>query len=247
VLLGAGLALAIVALRLPGGQAHYLGALGAALLIAFPFVEKRTAAPVIDLKLFKSATFTAGGTIVALQNMAMYPLLFQLPIFFDKVRGLGARSMGQALLALTVAMMAGSIAGGRLSELIGVRVQVLLASLMALCGLWWVHDLAQVMTPREVVPGLILIGAGIGLTSPPSQAAAMSSAPREHAGMAGGVLASMRYLGGVAGTAALGALLIEPGGAEFHRAPIVVYAAALIASAALSLLLPKRAGNAHDS
>ena len=60
----------------------------------------------------EARAFFGGGSIIALQNMAMYPLLFQLPVFFDRVRHLGARTMGQALLALTVAMMLSSMAGG---------------------------------------------------------------------------------------------------------------------------------------
>ena len=88
--------------------------------------------------------FFGGGSIIALQNMAMYPLLFQLPVFFDRVRHLGARTMGQALLALTVAMMLSSVAGGRLTERIGARAQTLAGSLVALAGLWWFADFESV-------------------------------------------------------------------------------------------------------
>jgi len=172
--------------------------------------------------------------------MAMYPLLFQLPVFFDGVRGLGARTMGQALLALTLAMMLCSVAGGRLAEQIGARAQALVGSLLALAGLWWFADLSAVRTPLEVMPGMVLLGAGVGMTSPPAQAASMSAVGREHSGMAGGVLSTLRYLGGVAGTTALGVLLHDPASPVSHQRPIFVYAGALVVAAALSLLLPGR-------
>jgi hypothetical protein len=58
--------------------------------------------------------------------------------------------------------------------------------------------------------------------------------------MAGGVVSTLRYLGGVVGTTALGALLHDPASPASHQPPIFVYAGALVAAAALSLLLPGR-------
>jgi MFS family permease len=148
--------------------------------------------------------------------------------------------MGQALLALTVAMMLSSVAGGRLTELIGARAQTLAGSLVALAGLWWFADLESVRVPFDVMPGMLLIGAGIGMTSPPAQAAAMSTVGREQSGMAGGVVSTLRYIGGVAGTTALGVLLRDSASPASHQRPLFVYASALTVAAALSLLLPGR-------
>jgi MFS family permease len=237
-LLAVGLTLVIVALRMSGSAAWWLGATGAVLLVAFPFWERHTASPVVDFSLLRRGAFLGGGSIIALQNMAMYPLLFQLPVFFDRVRHLGARTMGQALLALTVAMMLSSVAGGRLTELIGARAQTLTGSLVALAGLWWFADFESIRVPFDVMPGMLLIGAGVGMTSPPAQAASMSTVGREQSGMAGGMLSTMRYVGGVAGTTALGALLHDSTSPASHQRPLIVYAAALIAAALLSCLLP---------
>ena len=184
--------------------------------------------------------FFGGGSIIALQNMAMYPLFFQLPVFFDQVRHLGARPVGQALLALTLAMMLSSLVGGRLTEIVGARAQTLAGSLVALAGLWWFADFESVRMPLDVMPGLLLIGAGVGLTSPPAQAASMSAVGRAQSGMAGGMVSTMRYIGGVAGTAALAALLRDPASPASHQRPLFVYTGALVVAAALSVLLPGR-------
>ena len=58
--------------------------------------------------------------------------------------------------------------------------------------------------------------------------------------MAGGVVSTMRYIGGVAGTTALGVLLRDSSSPASHQRPLSVYAGALIVAAALSLLLPGR-------
>jgi hypothetical protein len=238
VLLAVGLTVVIVALRTSGSRAWGLGLTGVALLVVFPWWERRTSAPVVDFSLLKRGAFFGGGSIIALQNMAMYPLLFQLPVFFDQVRHLGARPMGQALLSLTLAMMAASVVGGLVTEVIGARAQALVGSLAGLAGLWWFVDLNTVRTPSDVMGGLLLIGAGIGMTTPPAQAASMSTVGAEQSGMAGGVLSTMRYIGGIAGTTALGLLLGDASSIASHQRPMVVYAGALIVSAGLSMLLP---------
>jgi len=240
LLLACGLTLVIVALRMSGSAAWWLGGIGLAMLVVFPSWERRAASPVVDFSLLRRGAFFGGGSIIALQNMAMYPLLFQLPVFFDRARHLGARTMGQALLALTVAMMLGSVAGGRLTERIGARGQTFAGSLVALAGLWWFADFESVQLPVDVMPGMVLIGAGVGMTSPPAQAASMSTVGREQSGMAGGVLSTMRYIGGVAGTTVLGAMLSDAASPASHQRPVLVYAAALVAAAALSLQLPGR-------
>jgi MFS family permease len=239
-LLAAGLTLVVVALRMSGRSAWSVGLMGVVLLVAFPIWERRVASPVVDFSLFAKGAFVGGGSIIALHNMAMYPLLFQLPVFFDQVRHLGARTMGQTLLGLTVAMILGSVVGGRLSERVGARAQALAGSLVALAGLWWFVDLEAVQMPADVMPGMILLGAGVGLTSPPAQAASMSTVAREQSGMAGGVVSTMRYLGGVAGVTVLGALLRDSSSPDAHQRPLFVYAGALVAAAFVSLLLPGR-------
>jgi PII-like signaling protein len=50
----------------------------------------------------------------------------------------------------------------------------------------------------------------------------------------------MRYIGGVAGATALGAILGDGSSAASHQRPIFVYAGALVVAAALSLLLPAK-------
>jgi MFS family permease len=240
-LLAAGLTLTIVSLQISGGAtAWWLGGLGVVLLFLLPVWERRAASPVVDFSLLKRGAFFGGASIIALQNMAMYPLLFQLPVFFDRVRGLGARPMGQALLALTLAMMISSVVGGRLAERLGARAQTLIGSLVALAGMYWFADFESVKAPTDVIPGMLLMGLGVGMTSPPAQAASMSTVGREQSGMAGGVVSTMRYIGGVAGATVLSALMRDASSPASHQRPVFVYAGALVVAALLSLLLPGR-------
>jgi PII-like signaling protein len=58
--------------------------------------------------------------------------------------------------------------------------------------------------------------------------------------MAGGILSTLRYLGGVAGATVLSALLGDGASAAAHQRPLFVYAGALVVAAALSLLMPAK-------
>ena len=59
-------------------------------------------------------------------------------------------------------------------------------------------------------------------------------------GMAGGMMSTLRYIGGVAGTTTLGALLLDPASPASHQAPLFVYGGALVGAAVLSMALPGR-------
>ena len=59
----------------------------------------------------------------------------------------------------------------------------------------------------DILPGLVLMGVGMALTMTPTTAAAMSSVPRDQAGVGSAVLNSMRQVGGSLGIAITGAIV----------------------------------------
>lgn len=218
-----------------------------AALAAFVAWERRVASPVIDLSLFSRRAFTCGGLVVALGNMAMYAFLFELPGFFARARAQGAGATGRALLGMMLGMVVCSPLGARLSERVGPRLAAALG--LSLCGVG-VHllgDGARLRVPSDALPALVLMGVGLGLSSSPAQAASIAGVPREQAGMAAGVTATLRYLGGIAGIAVLGALgngaTPEALLAQHHRAG-VIFTGVLALAVALSMGLPGRVEHA---
>ena len=73
----------------------------------------------------------AGGLVVALQNLSMYALLFQLPFLFEGSMNLDPARGGRVLLVMMAAMVVAAPLGGRISERIGVRATVLLGLALA--------------------------------------------------------------------------------------------------------------------
>ncbi len=239
VLLGLGLTLLVVAAQTSGSTAlgAALGAVG--LLAAFVWWERRVEEPVLDLRLFLRPTFAASSAVIGLQNLAMYALLFQLPIFFEQVRGVEAGITGRTIIGMMIAMVVFSPLGGRVSESVGIRTTAVVGTLTSLAGLYLLSDFEALRSPGDALIGLVVIGAGLGLTAGPSQAAAMSAVGSSEAGMAAGAASTARYIGGVIGISVLGYLLgREQVGVEAHSTAAAVYSAALVLAAISALALP---------
>jgi EmrB/QacA subfamily drug resistance transporter len=199
-------------------------------IAAFVIRELRASDPVLDVRLFTHASFAAGSAIVALQNLAMYSMLFLLPFFLARAGG-APSATGRMLLLFTVGMVLASPLGGRLSDAIGARSVACAGALLATGG-----ALLFVMRGASMlVPSIILMGIGIGIATSPSQAAALSAIPASQAGVASGALSTMRYVGGVVGSG-LVALLVS-GGVE-RDARLIVFPVVLFASAIVALFLP---------
>jgi len=242
-LLALALALLIWASKLDGG------AFGVVLLasicagVVFTIWETRAKAPVFDPHLFALPAFTAGTLIIALQNFAMYGMLFQLPQFFSVFRGTEPREIGYMLFCMMVGMVVAAPLGGYLADRIGARSAGLIGALVLFAGLAQLWLLGTFLTPADAIFALLVFGLGLGLCNAPAQSAAMSAVEPHQAGMAAGVSSTMRYLGGIASILVLGAVLGSDDVVSLarHDTMIWLFTSAVVLSALLSLRLPRKA------
>jgi predicted MFS family arabinose efflux permease len=198
------------------------------MLAGFVLRELRAKDPVLDVRLFTHPAFAAGSAIVGLQNLAMYAMLFLLPFFLAR-GGTGPSATGRVLLLFTVSMVLASPVGGRLSDAIGSRIVAMCGGLLAAVGA------VLFVSQGELLASVILMGGGIGLSSSPSQAAALSAIPATQAGVASGALSTMRYAGGVIGS---GLVAMLAGGALTSDPRLYVFPSVLLLSALVALALP---------
>ncbi len=235
-LLGVGLALAVIGLR---SRAWALAAGGASVLALFFAWERRATNPVIDPSLFQTRAFATGVAVIGLQNLAMYALLFEIPIVLTRAFGADAKVAGRTLVALTLAMVAGSMGSGRVVGRLGERGSAVLGSSVALAGMVFLA-LSTLAGPRDLLPGLVLLGVGIGLSTPAVQAVAMASIDRARSGMAAGVSSTARYLGGVVGVGVVSSLLGGAAPLAAHRSVAALLAGFLLVAVAFATALPRR-------
>jgi EmrB/QacA subfamily drug resistance transporter len=238
-------ALSAVVLGLEADSGPLTAALVAACVVLLvPFVrwERRAADPVVAFALFSSRAFTAGALLVALQNLALYALLFELPQVLAVLAGLDAAATGRLLVVMMAAMVVTSVAAGRAVDRVGCRLVAVAGSLVGLAALGLLATSALTAGDPRLPASLALLGIGVGLATPAAQNATLSAVPPERSGTAAGMSSTMRYLGGVVGVGLLGRLLdVDVDHARVlteHRVLLAVFAAALLAGLGCAAVLP---------
>jgi EmrB/QacA subfamily drug resistance transporter len=189
-------------------SAQIVGCLaGAAIaLVGFVFVERRVAAPMLPLELFRIPAFSGTAIVAFAQSVAIYPLLIFLAIYLQDGLGYAPIGAGLRLLPLTLLILLVAPFAGRLTTRLPLRVPLL--SGLALLGgaLLLLHGVSQTDGWTALLPGMIVGGIAIGAISPSLAAAMVSVLPVERSGMSSGVNNTFRQLGIAMGVAGLGAI-----------------------------------------
>jgi EmrB/QacA subfamily drug resistance transporter len=228
--------------------------LGAAPLVlaAFAMQQRRRGAagrtstpPLIPGELFRARGFTPGlvAQLVFWTGQASFFLV--LALYLQQGRGLSALHSGLVFTILAVAYLAASLRAPALTERHGRRVLAVGAlALAAGHGLLaaGVGEIGTGGTVLALVPGLILVGAGMGLGITPLATLIMAGMKPEHAGATSGVLATAQNVGNAIGVALIGVLFFGAAGhgigGAFELSEIAL-AGVLLSVVALTRLLPK--------
>jgi MFS family permease len=190
------------------GQTLVLG--GLALLLAAAFVARQATAsnPLVPLRIFRSRNVSGANLIQVLSVAGMFGMFFLGSLYMERVLGYDALELGLAVLPVTLVMGTLSV---RYSEPLitrfGARNVVIpgLALIAAGLGLF-----ARVPVEGsyivDILPTMVLIGAGAGLTFPALMTIAMSGATPSDAGLASGLVNTTVQVGGALGLAVLATL-----------------------------------------
>jgi EmrB/QacA subfamily drug resistance transporter len=179
---------------------------GAAVMFAaFLTVELRQRRPMFDLSLFRNrafcgvslATFAIGAGM-----FAMFPYLtlyLQNALGYSPLQG-GLRLLPATMLTFIVPLLTRGVTGRAPGMLLGAGLGLTALGLAVMRG----------VTPSsrwtELLPGMLLTGAGIGLANPAIANIALGVVPPERSGMASGISNTFRIGGLAVGVAALGAV-----------------------------------------
>ena len=211
-----------------------LGAAAVVLLVAFVVRESITAHPMIDPALFRSTPFTAGITSGLLAYLVMFGVLFLIPYFAKHGLGLGSAQSGAELMVMPLLLGMTAPFAGRLADRFGPRAltatgMVVVALGLVAAGLWGTST-------TVLLTSLGAIGVGLGLFTPPNNAAVMGSVDPAQSGLASGVLNMTRGLGTSLGLALTGLVLTLAGGAATERTARHSFTIAALFLAGVSLV-----------
>ncbi len=190
---------------------------GVAALAAFAAIERRVRNPIVELELFRNGPYF-GASAAAFAVVGCYwSLMFFQPQYLQDVLGHSAILSGLLILPVTAPMVLLSPFCGALIGRFGARRLMTFGVLCAVAGLLVLTRVDAASPYALALAGYLLFGIAIGLVYAPMSTAAMAAMPAEKAGIASGVLAMIRLVGGSLALAATGAAFsaLRAGGDSF--------------------------------
>jgi EmrB/QacA subfamily drug resistance transporter len=223
---------------------------GIVLLAAFVLRERRAAAPMLPLRLFRSVPFAAANGTAFMMNAAIMAAAFLTAQYFQLGIGYGPMATGLRLLPWTATPMIVAPLAGTLADRIGSRPLLTAGLLLQAVGLGWVAETAGSGSGgygRFVLP-LIIAGVGISMAIPTVTAAALGAVEPADTGRASGVVNTLQRFGGAFGIAIATAVFSAHGHlgsaasvTSGYRPALTVAALLSLAGAVVALAIGKRA------
>jgi EmrB/QacA subfamily drug resistance transporter len=222
---------------LPWTSPVILGLLALALVAGGLFVrtELRAPSPIVDLRMYREATFGVGNAASFVLGMGFLAGPTFLPLFLVNVSGISATGAGLAMLPLTAGIVLGSAFGGQLAGRVGRHKPLILGAVALLTGAF--AALALLLSPdvpvRVVSLVLLFAGLGMGPTLPLLTLAVQNAVPVARIGVATASVTFSRALGQVIGlgvmgsvfAATVGTALVAPHGEDGRVAAVTLDAA----------------------
>ena len=193
--------------------------LAVALGAAFIRRERHTPDPMLDLTLFKRVPFAAGIASGLLSYLVLFGTLFVVPFYLERALHLSPGRSGLMLGVMPIALGITAPVAGRLAEQLGARpltVAGMAISAAVMGALIVAHG-----SLLFIVVELAVLGVGLGLFTPPNNAAIMGAVPREQSGLASGVLNMTRGMGTAMGLAFSSLVFGLVAGSEHASAALV--------------------------
>jgi predicted MFS family arabinose efflux permease len=178
---------------------------GAVVLLAlFVWVERRAAAPLVRLSIFRVRTLAVADSVLLLVASGLFGMFFFYSLYVQQILDYSPLQAGLAALPVTVGIAVGAGVAQQLIRRFGVRGVSLTGIVLAAAGM---AVLTQVPVHgtyvANLLPGLIPMSIGMGLTFVPITLLGTGGVGSEDAGLASGLFNTAQQVGGSLGLAIL--------------------------------------------
>jgi len=193
-----------------------LGLLAASIVMlsAFVRIEARSRSPLVPGAAVRNRTLVAANLSAFFLFGAFFAFIFLGSLLMQQVLGYSPTRTGVAWLATTVmSFFAAGIAGAKLVGVVGVR-RLLVGgfTLLAIAALLLTRVPAGAHYATDLLPALILAGLAGGISAPAIQIGALSGVPHSMTGLAGGLVETLREIGGGVVVAVVATVLVSRAG-----------------------------------
>lgn len=184
-----------------------IGALGLALFIARQFKLQDLDRALLDLRTFKSKTFTLAIVMMAINMMALFGMIILFPIYTQNVLGMDALQTGLMLLpgGLMMGLMAPFV--GRWYDRVGPAPLVIPGSILVSAVLWSMTLLGETTAIWLVLSGHMVLSVGLALLFTPLFTASLGALPARLYSHGSATLGTIQQVSGAAGIALLVSLM----------------------------------------
>jgi MFS family permease len=220
--------------------------IGAVFLAAFFFyirrLERAGKEPLLSTGLFKNRTCNLALVTQNIQWLVLMGTSFVVSVYLQEVRGYSAIKTGVVFTAATLGILFSSLAAARLAKRYSQRTLIVAGFVVTLAGIALLLGLVRASDSIfAFVPGLALIGLGLGGMLTPSVNVVQSSFPEALQGEISGLSRSVSNLGSSFGTAIAGTILVSvfAGSRGYAWAMIALILFGLVGLGA-AILLPDR-------
>jgi MFS family permease len=222
-------------------------AVGAAFLIwFFLYIRARERAgkePLLSTGLFKNRTSNLGLVTQNAQWFILMGTSFVVAVYLQTVRGYNAIETGVIFTAATLGILASSLGAERFARKRAQRTLIVGGFVVTLTGIGLLLGLVPAWSSVVAfVPGLLLIGLGLGVMLTPSVNIVQSSFPEEQQGEISGLSRSVSNLGSSFGTAIAGTILVSGLTTGAYALAMVALAVVGVTGFVVALFLPARLG-----
>ncbi|ULO05649.1 MFS transporter [Paenibacillus sp. 19GGS1-52] len=164
-------------------------------LTSFIREERRSNSPLLDLNLFKNNIFLTGNVSSFLSFTAMYGVLLLSPFLIESEFHTTIAMTGFYLSFVPIGMTVFTPVSGFISDRFGIRFPAIMGMSAVFGGCILLAFIQNEQDTPLLLSGLLLVGIGMGIFTPPNNSHIMGSVPKERLGVAGATLNMSRTIG----------------------------------------------------
>ncbi|MFS8100160.1 MFS transporter [Lentzea alba] len=188
------------------GSWQVSGSLALSLVLFAFFLRQQTISdhPLMPLGIFRNRSVTAANIVAFFAIAALFSTFYFMTLVLQQVMGFSPLATGLSYLPLSIGIALGGYGVARIVPRVGPRPVLLGGLLAGSAGLFWVSTADENSTfMGSILVPAALLGLGMGAVLNATTNAATAGVPREQAGLASGLLNTIRQMGSAIGLVVL--------------------------------------------
>ncbi len=180
--------------------------MAAVAVLVFVMVERRSAAPMVEVALFGQRAFSGGISALMMWAFGLFGIYFFTSLYLQGVLGFSPTKAGAAFVPMALLMAVSAVLSEKVAQRMGAHRSTALGMLAMAVGIGSIAMLGKDTSLISLMPSFLVIGIGGGMTIPLT-ATVLGVMPVDQAGVASAVFNASREVAGLLGITVIGAVL----------------------------------------